>query len=370
MYYFKFEKTVIACIACLGFMASGCSTLPAFGPASDVISDAAKIEDTGPPSITDFRLIEISPETLPSNSIQSASSFGPAFRNQELLLTDQKVTKGDVILIRIWEAADDGLFASGGNRETTFTLSVSNSGSIDVPYAGSIQVVDRSVRRIREILLSRYRGKAIDPEILVEIKDTSSREVSVLGAVKNPSRITIPSYGIGLIDLLAMAGGVLNPSWETTLTLSRNGVAESLKLDRILTNPSNNVVVLPGDSIQIDYEPRKFSVYGAITRPGNITIDTQSSRLSDLLAESGGLVDLQAEASSVFIFRPDAANLDTAYRLNFSRPDAFLLASQFKVAPTDIVYVATADASEFRKFVSILVSPFFGTASSAQSFGK
>ena len=85
---------------------------------------------------------------------------------------------------------------------------------------------------------------------------------------------------------------------------------------------------------------------------------------------------MQAEASSVFVFRPTdgtdktSSIKATAYRLNFSRPDAFLLASQFEISSSDIVYVATADASEFRKFVVILLSPLLGGAGNVQNLSN
>ncbi len=360
----------------LAVLISGCFSLPSFGPSSEAILNAAEIEKNQPPEAANFRLINISQATLPTRLDQSPKYFSARLIEQKLLQTNQQVIPGDVIFIRVWEAANDGLFASSGQRETSFTLSVSNAGSIDVPHAGSILVENRSVQQIREILLERYKGKAIDPEINVEIKETSSRGVSVLGAVAAPGRITIPPQGIKLLDLIALAGGVPHATWESSLTLTRSGTSETLALDRLLSHPRNNVVVLPGDIIQIDHVPRKFAVYGAITKPGNIVIDTPAPRLSDLLAESGGLNDMQAEASSVFVFRPTdgtdktSSIKATAYRLNFSRPDAFLLASQFEISSSDIVYVATADASEFRKFVVILLSPLLGGAGNAQNLSN
>jgi len=346
-------------------LTSGCSTLPSLGPSSDAIFEAAN-----------FQLVNISQEMLPAAVDKKTAYFSERLTGQELLKTNQKAMQGDIISIRIWEAANDGLFASGGQRETNFDLSVSNAGSIDVPYAGSIAVIDKSVQQIRQVLLKRFSRKAIDPEINVEIRETSSLGVSVLGAVAIPGRITIPPQGVKLLDLLALAGGVPHALWENSLTITRGDSSETLAIDRIFAQTANNIVVLPGDTIQVDYAPRKFAVYGAIAKPGNIVVNNPEPRLSDLLAESGGLNDMQAEASSVFVFRPTdkaskAPTIEaTAYRLDFSRPDAFLLASQFEIASTDIVYVATADASKFRKFVRTLLLPFLGSTGSLQNLGN
>jgi len=108
-----------------------------------------------------------------------------------------------------------------------------------------------------------------------------------------------------------------------------------------------------------------------VSRPANIEIPVEDAHLAYLLAEVGGLNDRVAQTRSVFVFRPTAdAGLATAYQLDFSRPDALLLASSFRLAPTDITYVASADAADFNRFVSILLSPLLGTARSAGSLGN
>lgn len=367
--------------------------MPAFGPSSTAIVDAAhqprgdeqakrRKHDKDIAEILPFQLIDVSSSTLPNISKTVVEHFSASFLHQRFLLANQPIIPGDTLIIRLWEAANDGLFASSGQRETVFTLTVSNSGNIDVPYAGHIEVAGQSVHQIRKELLRRYKGKAIDPEIHVHIAETTSRAISVLGAVAAPGRIMVPAQGIRLHDLMALAGGIPHPPWETTVTVSRasglSAISSTIELTRVLEHADNNIVMLPGDRLYVEHTPRKFAVYGAITKPGNIAINHPSPKLSALLAESGGLVDLQAEASSVFVFRADPQPMDiqqqrqisTAYRLDFSKPDVFLLAGRFEVLPSDIVYVATADASEFRKFITTLLTPFLGGTGGIQNLSN
>lgn len=372
------RSAIISRLLALSFLLSlsACSTLPAFGPSSESILEAATGDELNESETVKYRLIDISQSTIPSDFDRRPQLFSKDLIAQDLLTQNQSIKPGDIIDIRVWEAADDGLFATRGQRETKFTLTVSNSGDIDVPYAGSITVAGKTEQQVRQSLLARYKGKAIDPEINVQIADTVSRSVSVLGAVVSPGLIPISTQGTRLLDLLAMAGGVEQSIWEYMVIVTRNGRKERLALDRVLLNTQNNVVLLPGDALQIEYLPRRFPVYGAISNPGNISLTTPNPKLSDLLAESGGLNDFQAEASSVFVFRTDAepelypAGEPTVYRLNFAKPDAFILSSQFDLKPSDIIYVASAGASEFRKFVITLISPLLGSANGAQSLGN
>jgi polysaccharide export outer membrane protein len=118
----------------------------------------------------------------------------------------------------------------------------------------------------------------------------------------------------------------------------------------------------------VGHAPRRFAVYGGVSRPSNIEIPLEAANLAYLLAEVGGLNDRVAQARSVYVFRTeDGTRNATAYQFDFSRPDALLLAGAFQLEPSDITYVASADAADFQRFVSIVLSPLFGTARSAIS---
>jgi polysaccharide export outer membrane protein len=89
------------------------------------------------------------------------------------------------------------------------------------------------------------------------------------------------------------------------------------------------------------------------------------------MAEVGGLNDQVAQTRSVFVFRPsEGAGLAKAYQFDFSRPDALLLASAFRLLHTDITYVASADAADFKRFVSIVLSPLFGFTNVLSKLGN
>ena len=360
-------------LASLNLGILGCSTLPAFGPSSDDIVDATKPAFNKNAGVAKFRLVNITSDTLPSVQAASFDRFPDRFIKQGFLEDNERIVTGDLLVIRIWEAAEDGLFATKGQRETTFTLTVSNSGAIDVPYAGHIVVAGNSVHEIREMLLKHYKGQAIDPEINVQIEKTHSRAVAVLGAVRQPGRASVPSNGIRLLDLIALAGGTPNPPWETEVKVTRANASASLGLTRVLDDNANNIVILPSDTIQVKHLPRQFAIYGAVNRPGNVMLATAEPTLTGLLAESGGLNYIRAEPNSVFVFRVREGMADetpVAYRFDFARPDAFLLANKFVMQPSDIAYVATADASEFNKFITMLFSPFFGGANNVQNLGN
>ena len=362
-------------ITALTFVISGCSTMPSFGPSSAAINNAAVEVVADAEDVLPFRIIDVSTSTLPSVEA-AARSFPATFRRQGFRTSDETIQVADMLEIKIWEVAEDGLFASAGRKETVLQASVTNSGYITLPYANTIAVTGLTTAQLREQLLERYKGQAVEPEIVVQISETQSRNVTVLGAIRTPGSALIPSKGVRLLDLLAQAGGTSQPAWEVSITVQRATASATLSLSDVLDSSSNNIIVFPGDIVSVAHVPRRFAVYGAIARPGNIEIPTAAAHLADLLAEVGGLNDKVSEARSVFVFRPPASSDNSgtspaiAYRFDFSRPDAFLLAGLFKLQPTDITYIASADAADFQKFVTIFLSPLLGTATRASSIGN
>jgi len=50
--------------------------------------------------------------------------------------------------------------------------------------------------------------------------------------------------------------------------------------------------------------------------------------------------------------------------MHIPKSDAFILASNLQLLEKDIVFVGSADASEFRKTISTIFAPFFGSVNS------
>jgi polysaccharide export outer membrane protein len=359
----------IAAWLILAIPLAGCAAMPAFGPDAAAISRSgldgpAREDDTLP-----FQVIDVTAASLPPAS-ESIASFPVPFRNEGFRKTDELIDIGDELEIRIWEVAPDGLFASGGNRMTTLTARVSNSGRITVPYAGAVEARGLTVDDLRSVLLDRYRGQAVEPEIAVSILSTEARAVTVLGEVASAGRIAIPPRGIRILDLIAQAGGPKHQPWEVEVSVQRQGRSASLLLADIQDQAGNNIVVFPGDTVILSHKPRRFAVYGAVDRPSNVSIPARYADLAYLLAEAGGLDDQVARARSVFVFRPaGTAGIASAYRFDFTRADALLLARAFRLAPDDIVYVASAEGADFRRFVSTILSPLLGTANATSRLG-
>ena len=361
----RFDHAVL--IMTVATFTAGCSTMPAFGPDADAIMQASIQSGSSESDLLPFEVVYVTAETLPTQRTSTAL-FPAVFRNQQFLNSDETIGIGDQLDIRIWEVAEDGLFATAGNRETLLGVQVSNSGQITVPYAGILNTQGLTTAQLRSLLLERYQGRAVEPEIAVSITSAEGRSATLLGDVRSPGRLTIPPKGIRLLDLIAQGGGTATAPWETLVSVQRQSASTTLTLTDIIRSQANNIVVLPNDTVNVAHQPRRFAVYGGVSRPSNIEIPIEDANLAYLIAEVGGLNDRVAQARSVYVFRPNlGGGSSIAYRFNFARPDALYLAGAFSIKPSDITYVASSEAADFQRFVSIVLSPFLRTVSTSSN---
>ncbi|EIT69064.1 hypothetical protein WQQ_26460 [Hydrocarboniphaga effusa AP103] len=93
---------------------------------------------------------------------------------------------------------------------------------------------------------------------------------------------------------------------------------------------------------------------GEINSAGPIVIGQQNLSLSEALAKSGGLDKLTAEDSGVLIFRraDDSNSVARIFGLDMSNPGGMLLAGEFILNPSDVVYIKATNFSQYNSFIS------------------
>jgi polysaccharide export outer membrane protein len=171
--------------------------------------------------------------------------------------------------------------------------------------------------------------------------------------------------------MIAAAGGAQAPVHETFVRLSRNGVTATIPLERLVTDPAEDIYAQPGDVLTLVRVPQTFTVFGATGRNSQISFEAENIALSEALAKSQGLRDDLANPKGVFLFRreptpivqalgqPPATDArdgtsPVAYRFDFSDASAYLLADQFPVRDKDIIFVADAGAVQVQKLFTVL----------------
>lgn len=338
----------------------GCTALPSFGPSDEAVISGAQNKATKAAPNLAYDLIDISPSNVQAQGSRQRKSFHGSILNSSPSATTQRLATGDVLKVNVWEPTDDGLFATAGKRSEEMVVVVDSTGHIDLPYIDEIPVRGQTIAKVSLQLTQLYSKQAINPEVQVSVVETDAKSVSILGNIRDAGRIELPLRGVRLLDLIAEAGGVTAPDWEIHVSVTRKSQVQSVRYDDILANIHNNVRLLPDDIVQVSQGARMLSVFGAVKSSGSYNLDKPVPTVLDLLGAAGGLNDAQAEPRSIFVYRPvltPSTDIPTVFRFDLRRADSFFLGSAFALREGDVTYVATADASDFQKFLTVIVRP-------------
>ena len=159
--------------------------------------------------------------------------------------------------------------------------------------------------------------------------------------------------------------------YNTFVRLSRNGVTATIPMERLVSDPAENIYAQPGDILTLVQVPQTFSVLGATGQNAQVNFSAERITLVEALAKAGGLQDQRSDPAGGFLFRFEPPAVVTAlkapqlatgpdrsspvvYRLDMSNANAYFLAQRFPVEDKDIIYVANARLNELQKFFTLL----------------
>lgn len=353
-------------------MLAGCGFIPMAGPAS---TDIQSENSTALPFAVvrlDSRVLQILEKSEPRHLPMAFADSRPP--------SSIRFGIGDIVSVTIFEATAGGLYipleagVRPGNFVTIPDQAVDNDGNISVPYAGVIRAAGRTNVQIQEDILSRIKRRAIDPQVVVTSSQQRSSLVSVFGEVRTPVRFPMPAAGAQdrLTDAITRAGGISGPGWETWVVLERGGKRATVPFGNLVYYPSNNIFVQPGDRIYLYREPIKFLAFGATGAQGEFPFDAWRINLAQAVGKAGGLLDVQADPGSIFLYRRETrevaerlgvncSNVDgdqvpIVIRVSFQDPSGYFLATKLQMRPFDLLYVANAPQVDVTKVLSFINS--------------
>ena len=278
-----------------------------------------------------------------------------------------RIASGDTIEVLIWEAQPATLYGmvgdvgSAGQARGGMSLPaqvVSGDGTITVPFAGRIAAAGASAQTVEDRILEQLRGKANQPQVIVRATSNVAQEVSVVGEVRASRRVTLSPKGERVLDALAAAGGATVPLDKATVQITRGAITATAALDRVVTEPAQNVHVSPEDVIAIYFQRKSFVALGAVSKVGDVAFEATGLTLAQAIGRVGGLVDTRSDASGVFVARKHDGK-PVVYRLDLADPGSIFLMREFQVQDQDIIYVANAPVVEFQKFLNLLGSAVY-----------
>jgi polysaccharide export outer membrane protein len=369
-----YGRLVVAYLTSLAL--NGCGLLPTSGPDDVAIRNHANISSPPPETSLAYELVPVSANNIGELSIPRSSVPSENFveRGTKPII---RLGPGDILSVTVFEAAPGGLFTpsqTSGARPGNFVnlpdQSVDEKGDIAIPFAGQIPVAGKTIPEVEKIVQDRLKNRAIEPQVLVTLKEQHATIVSVLGEVNQPGPIALSQSGQRLLELIARAGGPKFPPNETYVILQRDGKRTRVLLSRVVADPRQNIYARPRDTIYLQHEIATFTAVGASGSNGLFPFDNEHITLSQAIGKAGGLFDIQANPSAVFVYRLEDRGfltrigvdvtryefdqIPTVYSINLLEPAGLLLANSFQMREKDAIYVGNAKAVEFLKFLAVV----------------
>jgi polysaccharide export outer membrane protein len=369
MSFFRIARAVLFLVVVL--VLGGCSIIPASGPYGEAVKSEAS------PTVP-YALVKLNPETISIIGRYEPRGLAGVFPDKHVQPSKIKFGIGDVVSVTIFEAAAGGLFipteagVRPGNFVTLPDQTVDNDGNISVPYAGLIKAAGRYNGEIQDDIVNRIKNRAIEPQVVVSLSQQRTSLVSVFGEVNTPSRFPAAAYGAKdrITDAITRAGGIKGQGYETWVMLQRGPRRATVPFANLVYEPSNNIYVQPGDRIYVYREQQKFLAFGATGQQGEFTFDAWRINLAEAVGKAGGLVDVQADPGSVFLYRVEPRELaellgvdvskfkgeliPVIFSISFRDPGGYFLATNFQVRNQDVLFIANAQSVDVTKFLTYL----------------
>jgi polysaccharide export outer membrane protein len=349
---------------------AACESFPHDGPSIDAVRQHATSGRGG------YSLVELDARTSaiiaatpaePLASLGEVGSAGPVDR----------IGVGDGLAVTVFEHGAAALFgttvgvngeARGGATEIP-KLFVDPAGNIALPFGGEVHVAGLTPTQAARAIVLALKGKAIDPQVVVNISDNVANSVAVLGEVRNPGRYPLSEGGDRLLDVVTLAAGPTKPAADLRVVVVRGQASAAIPLAELLQDSRQNIRLAPHDQVRLVFEPRKFSTFGALAHPAQVPIEDDTLTLAGALGRVGGLDPTAANASAVLVFRferPEVASalgvdapasskgVPVVYRLNLRNPAGVFVANRFEIQSDDIIYVPRADTVELMQFIGLV----------------
>lgn len=364
---------------------AGCSAIPTSGPSADDI-----VLRAGSPAALRYELVDVDTPVVDLLRQRGPDSFQARFSDYRPSL-EPRIGIGDAVSVTIWEASAGGLFSAplvadkfttGSKSATIPEQVVGRDGAITVPYAGRVRVAGRTTRDVQTIVEEALGGKAIQPQVLINVTRSVSNTVTVTGEVVNGARVPLSVRGDRIMDVIAEAGGIRAPINETYVQLSRGAATVRVPLSRVASHPQENIYLRPDDVLTLIRDPQTFIAYGATGRNAEIPFDAEGITLAQALAKAGGLLDQRSDAAGVFVVRYEPANvvailrpdspfiepgrmIPVIYRLNMHDPGSLFAAQSFRMINRDFLYVSNAPLTDVEKVIGVFDMTLAPAASGA-----
>lgn len=326
----------------------------AFAPGQHMTPDDVQDKDTGPVTVVPITSTSVSQQKVIYQA-QPVPATLTGYRPG-----DYRIGPGDNLIITVWEHAELNSPSAQTQVEASARV-VRLDGTLYYPYINSIKAGGLTVPEFRANLQKALGQYLTGAQVDVNIQKYDSQKVIISGAVKNPGPQSLTNIPLNLVDAISRAGGESSDANLANLILKRDGHEYVMDIDTLNRTNSrlNEIYLKDGDQLHLGNDhANKIYVLGEVQKPQVMNYGTSTFNLMEALGNAGGISQETANAEAIYVIRgaqDGNGQPATVFYLNAKKPTAFLLARQFDLRTSDVVFVGPANITRWNRFISQLL---------------
>jgi lipopolysaccharide/colanic/teichoic acid biosynthesis glycosyltransferase/protein involved in polysaccharide export with SLBB domain len=219
-------------------------------------------------------------------------------------------------------------------------VQVAGSGDVQLPILGRVEINDLSLNEVQELLEHEYGKHFIDPWVVVQLDESLSRPVYLLGAF-NKAGVIQMERPTSLIQALSEGEGLTESAYVRGARLIRGGQIAAVDIHGLLNSGrmNQNVWLQPEDTIFVPgIQDLRIYMLGAVIHPGAKPVTNGPLTLAQAMADAGGPLPAQANLKHIRVIRARSPVAGELYVIDYTR---IITGESFDMPlePGDIVYV-------------------------------
>ena len=352
-------------------LVAACSIVPrGAGFQSEVLAASNAGELTGEDLIYDFAVFEISRDILPTLAHWPQNgSRNHQWINRQVQPASSIIAPGDVLDVAIWDAEENSLLTSSGQRVARLqAIAVNSDGRIFIPFVGNMKVSGMSPQTARAQIETQLIATIPSAQVQISVVPGRANTANLVGGVNAPGVYPLPDRDYTLLSLVAQGGGVRSNIKSAQVRLMRGPVVYGISLERLYADPKLDTTLIGGDLVVVEEDDRYFLSLGATGSEALHNFPKDRVTALDALAIVGGVSDARADPQGILILReyamsavrPDLSSgppqTRVVFTMDLTTADGLFSAAKFDVQSGDLVYATENPVNAAQTVLSIFGS--------------